>query len=213
MSKVARAKPRSHEQRRRETQKIVLDATLEVLIKRGYAKLTLADVAEAAGVSRGAQMNYFRTKIDLVNAAARHAMVDAVHSAQSLAERASKSSDPLDSFLMDSEQFFLSKTYLAMIELAIAARTDPLLGEKQVAITRGFRKSLNAIWLDLFVKAGYPKQQAEVFLKLTHYLFRGMALVAIWSPTKKEYRQLLHEWRSIIREKVARRPGFLDTSA
>src|SRR5262245_58524684 len=113
-SAAVRRQPRSHEQRRRETQKSVLDATVDLLVERGYANLTLADVAAEAGVSRGAQMNYFRTKRDLVKAAARHAMIEAVRSASELAARTGRAEDPLETFIADSERFFMGKTYLAM---------------------------------------------------------------------------------------------------
>ncbi len=52
--------------RRRRTQEVVLDAAIELPFERGHTNFTTADVAERAGVSRGAQNHYFRTKSDLV---------------------------------------------------------------------------------------------------------------------------------------------------
>ena len=60
---------RSQEERRRSTKLAVLRAVLDLLVDEGYLKLTVADVAERAQVSRGALSHYFRTKQDLVVAA------------------------------------------------------------------------------------------------------------------------------------------------
>ena len=52
--RVRRAKRRTQAERTEETRTRVLDAAVEVLRKKGYAHFRTADVAKAAGVSRGA---------------------------------------------------------------------------------------------------------------------------------------------------------------
>src|SRR3954468_6954146 len=58
---------RGHATRRR-----LLDAAVEELIEHGYLGLTTPGVARRAGVSRGAQQNYFPLKTTLVAEAVRH---------------------------------------------------------------------------------------------------------------------------------------------
>ena len=65
---------RSQEQRRQDTQERVLKAALDILAEEGYGRFTTTAVAARAGVSRGAQENYFRTKTDLIAAATSYAM-------------------------------------------------------------------------------------------------------------------------------------------
>ena len=48
-----------------KTRNAVLDAACEVFLKRGVARATLDEVAQAAGVTRGAVYWHFRDKIDL----------------------------------------------------------------------------------------------------------------------------------------------------
>ncbi len=50
----------------------LLDATVELLVERGFAGTTTTLVSERAGVSRGAQLHHFPTKNDLVVAAVEH---------------------------------------------------------------------------------------------------------------------------------------------
>src|SRR6478735_5012096 len=94
-----KAAPRTQEQRRRDTQERVLTAAINILADRGYAHLTTTAVAAKAGVSRGAQENYFPTKTVLIAAATAHAMDEAIRQAMRAADRGSKAKDPLPSFL------------------------------------------------------------------------------------------------------------------
>ncbi|MCD6638465.1 MAG: TetR/AcrR family transcriptional regulator, partial [Nocardioides sp.] len=50
----------------------LLEATVELLVERGFAGTSTTMVSERAGVSRGAQLHHFPTKNDLVVAAVEH---------------------------------------------------------------------------------------------------------------------------------------------
>src|SRR4051812_13253696 len=50
------------------TQEQILDAALEAMTTFGLARLSLADVAKRAGLSRQTLYRYFRTKTDLLDA-------------------------------------------------------------------------------------------------------------------------------------------------
>src|SRR5687767_1563795 len=70
---AAPARPRrTQQQRREETRRRLLDATIQVLVEQGYARLTTVEVAQRAGVSQGAVFTHFDTKADLLAAAVEH---------------------------------------------------------------------------------------------------------------------------------------------
>ena len=71
VTKTTRVPRRTQEQRRHDTRNAVLNAAMKILVEDGYEKFTTTRVAKAAGVSRGAQENYFRTKNELIVAATR----------------------------------------------------------------------------------------------------------------------------------------------
>ena len=50
----------------------LLEATVELLVDKGYAGTSTTLVSERAGVSRGAQLHHFPTKQDLDVAAVQH---------------------------------------------------------------------------------------------------------------------------------------------
>lgn len=60
------------EERSRVMRARLLEATVELLVERGFAGTSTTLVSERAGVSRGAQLHHFPTKNDLVVAAVEH---------------------------------------------------------------------------------------------------------------------------------------------
>jgi AcrR family transcriptional regulator len=61
---------RTHAQRREEAERRLLDAALAIVAQRGSVRMTLAEVGEAAGYSRGLATHRFGNKAGLVQALA-----------------------------------------------------------------------------------------------------------------------------------------------
>jgi AcrR family transcriptional regulator len=188
---------RTQIQRRSETQAIILSASIGLLAEKGYAGFSASGVAARAGVSRGAQEHYFPKKIDLIAASTRHAMRKAIEHAQALARNDGASNDPIEKFLIDSEHFFFRPVYRAMIEIAIAARSDRALARIVNPIVQEARDVLNGIWTDILDAAGYPRSNAQRFIELTHYLLRGLFLVTNWLPYRIDRAEFIDIWRGL----------------
>ncbi len=188
-------KPRqSQAQRRQNTQARVLSAALDILAEQGYARFTTTAVAARAGVSRGAQENYFRTKTDLIAAATSYAMDSATAQAAKSAQAARSAADPLQLFLDDGRAFFLSRSYRAMVELALAGRSEPSLSRIHRAAFIKFRKDLDRVWIRTLTEAGLPRPLVEDFVELTVYLLRGMALTELILPQRMSPAALMRKW-------------------
>jgi AcrR family transcriptional regulator len=195
--KPKRAPRRTQEERRRDTQEAVLKAAMTVLIEDGYEKFTTTRVAKAAGVSRGAQENYFRTKNDLIVAATRYTLSRAAQEARALAARKARSADPVAAFLANSKSFCFSPTYLALMEMVTVSRRNPALAKVNTPVVREFRNVLDTVWIDALCEAGYERKSVESFVKATHYLLRGMAFASVWQSPKSEYPEILDHWHRI----------------
>ena len=66
-------KPRlTQDEKTAETRRRLLDAAIECLIERGYANTTTSEIAERAGLSRGAQLYHFSKKEELITSAIEH---------------------------------------------------------------------------------------------------------------------------------------------
>jgi AcrR family transcriptional regulator len=198
-------------QRRHETQGAILSASLRLLAESGYAGFSASRVASVAGVSRGAQEHYFPTKSELIAAATRFAMVEAVAHARRLAQTATKSADPISKFLADSEHFFFTPVFRAMAEIMIAARSDRALARIVNPIVLDARQALNGIWTDTLGAAGYPRESAQQFIELTHYLLRGVFFVSNWLPYEIDRAEITKIWRraapAVLALKATGRPS------
>ena len=121
---VARPR-RTQAARSAATRAHLLNATIECLSELGYAGTTTTEIADRAGVSRGAQLHHFPTKAELVITAVDHLFtrrheefVAAIAALPAGADRAEAAIDLLWKMVS-------GPTFFAWLELAVAARTDP----------------------------------------------------------------------------------------
>src|SRR3954462_10328745 len=102
----------------------LMEATVDCLVELGWAGTTTTVVSQRAGVSRGAQLHHFPTKLDLVVAAVAHLTErrrdDMRLEAADLPDDAGRTRAILEIL---SKQF-TSPVFFAALELWVAARTD-----------------------------------------------------------------------------------------
>lgn len=58
--------PGLREQKKRETHEAIAEAAVSMMVERGFASVSIAEIAEAARVSKVTVFNYFPTKEDIV---------------------------------------------------------------------------------------------------------------------------------------------------
>lgn len=194
---ATKQRPRSHIERRQDAQDKLMRAAIALLVERGYAGFSTIGVAARAGVSRGARENYYKTKYDLIEAAWQAALTRAETDAQLLADNILVSADPMEDFISNSASFFLGEDYLAMLELAMAARTDARIERMFHTLFRENRKRHDSVWINAFVRAGYARADVTRFIAVANCLFRGAALMAAFGLPKAQYRGVVGELRGI----------------
>ncbi len=209
MPKQGESKRRSHAERRSDARERLLNACLDLLIERGYARLTVADVAAKAALSLGAQTNYYRTKLELVIAAAAYSQDGAVRTADKVAKEAGKSRTPIAAFIRNARSFYLDRSYLAMIELLVAARTDQEVAQRFLPLVEPARRHINRVWLEVFLLEGLPERKARELLHMTLFLMRGMALATMLPSDRNEIPRARAAWQRMLAEIVtaARSPA------
>jgi AcrR family transcriptional regulator len=185
-----------------ETRRRLLDAAVDELLDRGYAGLTTPAVAARAGVSRGAQQNHFPRRIDLVAEAVRHLalrhldeMQERLRDVPNGRQRVAKGLD----LLFDQ---YSGRLFAAVIDLSLAARTDPELGEvilrEERNISRNMQETATTIFGPDFPRTGeFASRWATVLSTI-----RGLALLKLlghrpegvdrqWSATRGQMLALL----------------------
>jgi AcrR family transcriptional regulator len=172
---VARRAPRTQEERRAETQTRLLDATVESLAELGWSGTSTTEVARRAGVSRGAQQHHYPTKMLLVGAALEHLL----EGQRVLFERAFAAL-PAERRNVEGALDLLWDTFrqapaLALMELAMAARTDVTLRELSIGITERIIQVILETFQRLFPES-VDEETAGTLIRTVFAMFVGLTL-------------------------------------
>ncbi len=192
------AKPRrTQAERTHETRTRILDAAVEILHRRGYAEFRTADVATAAGVSRGAQLHHFATKEKLVFATMEHVFNQVKETSERRAKALRVDEDPLERIIADAREFFFSRSFFIALDIGTSI-TGARLRRKHMTMVRAARLSAEQAWRDALIAAGLPEKTADDVLWLTLALVRGLAVRMLWQNEPEHFDRLLALWRTII---------------
>ncbi|WP_084210508.1 TetR/AcrR family transcriptional regulator [Pseudonocardia acaciae] len=148
--KEVQAARRTQEQRSTETRRRILDATVSCLQEYGYAGTTTVRVVEHAGVTRGALAHHFASKADMVAAAVGHIAATRSQDAFPQIEKALASKDPIDAGLDLLWAMHQGTAFVALVELWVAARTDPDLQRRIKFLEHSTNSMLMEFALELF---------------------------------------------------------------
>lgn len=148
------ARPRQTQaQRTAATRAALLEATVDVLAERGYARASTTEIARRAGVSRGAQLHHFPSKRDLVSAALDHVFVEREASfRRRFAELPDAERTQTGAATVFAE-VGRGAHQLAVLELLTAARTDDELRPLARDVLRRFEAAVTAIFAEVLPEA------------------------------------------------------------
>lgn len=173
---------RTQAERSATTRARLLDATLECLGDLGYADTTTGEIARRAGMTRGAQLHHFHTKEELVVAAVarlferRHA--DFLEAFAGLPP----GTDHLDAAIDLLWERVSGRAFHTVLELLVAARTDPKLRESVAPLVRDFVDTVERTFRELFGGAIQPGPGFDVAPRFALALFEGLALGRLALP-------------------------------
>ncbi|HEX4109414.1 MAG TPA: TetR/AcrR family transcriptional regulator [Solirubrobacteraceae bacterium] len=173
---VARQRP-TQAQRRASTRAKITAAGLEVLAAQGYTAMTFADVAERAGVSRGALLHYFPQKPDLALATIQDGAVVLLRDLRERVEASRSHADRDERILDDIYQVFTGPLFQAFLALQVHARTDRALNARLDRIAGEAVAAIGAIAIDGWGAeelAGHP--ELATFIWLVNDTIRGISL-------------------------------------
>jgi AcrR family transcriptional regulator len=176
-------------QRRAETKAALLDATIECLVAHGYARTTTGRIAELAGVSRGAQLPYFRSRDDIVAAAVAHLAEKRI---AAFTVRVGDGPVSLEDCLDALWEEHQGPVFAAALELWVASRTDPELRTRMLRIERDVAAAVARIAESAVGETALRPGFAE---DLIHVLatIRGLALLQVSNGSSS--RTLSELWR------------------
>jgi len=172
---------RTHAERRDEAERRLLAAAVGIVSDRGVEGMTLAEVGEAAGYSRGLPAHYFGRKNDLVAAVASH-IADGF--ANRLAQTSTKQPG-MESLLHSVRAYFNgglhapASTRALLIALA-EALTEPALSGAMSDVTRRSARRLAAM-LRHGIERGEIRRNIDPHAQAVMILGTLRTMIAQWT--------------------------------
>lgn len=176
-SDVAVRRPTTQAERRAATRAALLDATIDCLVEHGYTRTTTGRIAEAAGVSRGAQLRYFSNRADLVTAAVARLATRQVESFTETIGSGPTSTEACIDALWEGHR---GPLFDATLELWVASRTDSALRKSLIGLERDVAAAILAAARtslpDSAGREGFSEDMIQVLATM-----RGLALLRLSS--------------------------------
>lgn len=177
------------------TRTAILDAAVECLVERGYSRTTTAMIAEYAGVSRGAMMHHFPSRIAVIRAVVDHLHEKRLKEYRELMEGidvpgAALTRGAIKKSVESAWRYVNLPSFVAYQELLAAARTDPELND----VLERTEKDVEVLFLDT-VKQVFPHWESlgvlELANDLVQFTMRGMALSHMASRKQKRAKRMI----------------------
>jgi AcrR family transcriptional regulator len=189
---------RTQAQRSADTQDLLLQATIDCLVERGFEGTSTPEICRRAGVSRGAQLHHYPTKVDLLVAAVEY-LCDQRHAEfRQLVEKKTSKRQRLDAAFDHLWEIYSSPTLSAWMELTVAARTDPVLKAEMGRVSGRLEDEAEITLREFFGIANDVPAKASVRLVLS--LLDGLAFRCILQDDRaarkslKVFRVLVEPW-------------------
>jgi AcrR family transcriptional regulator len=197
MPEPARA-PRTQQQRRDETRRALLDATVESLIEVGFARTTTLEVQRRADASRGALLHHFPSKTELLVAAVDHLAEMRARELKVLAAHLPEGRARTDAVLDLLWQCFSGTFFQVAMELRTAARTDPELRPVLVTAERALRERILLQARTLFGKDVSEHPGLERALDFTLQFMIGAAMTAVLHKDETRLGVLIEDFKALF---------------
>lgn len=193
-------KRQNQEERSRNTQARVMQATIECVLAKGIRATSTVDVARQAGVSRGALVHHYPSKTLLMQSALEDLLNQEVESVRQLAVSVQEGDFDFDSLLRVLHEHFKGDLYMVTLEYLTTARTDPDIMKVLIPLAAKFNGSLEAIWEQLVASSRHTSRKKRVALNATLCMMRGMGAQSIWRDDPELYRDMLLFWKDALIE-------------
>jgi AcrR family transcriptional regulator len=182
------------------TRSLIVKAAIRCIIELGYPNTTMMKISEKAGLSRGATLHHFPSKMDIIRAA-----VDFLFEKRIQGFRRSIKEIPSDADMARlAVQAYSAQLdhplYVALFELSVAARTDNELRDILHPAQRAFdREWYDTAWA-LFTDWHSDRDAFDLALVLSQQLMEGMTVSQFTHAGQVDKQRLLDYLEEKVRE-------------
>lgn len=164
-------------QKSASTRHAILEGAIACIAEFGYRGATTTAIAHKAGLSRGAILHHFPSKLEIVRAAVEHLHNKRLKAFRRAMTRGAAPGE--DRVVLGVDAFFdhvRHPLFMAFFELSVAARTDRELA----GILRPSQEAFEREWYrtakEVFPEWQGRDEQFDIALELSRYVMEGMAI-------------------------------------
>lgn len=181
------------------TYRRIVEAAFEVLATRGWPHASVAEVAQAAGVTRGAVQHHFKDRDGLFTAAVEHVMDERIRQVEALQDAEYPDGERTRDIVRTIVDMHQGPTFAAGLQLCMAASGDPALSPRVAAMelevgVRGFWTVIHLLRLD----GNDPKVRTTVQAFLDSA--RGLGLAAMLNDDSRRRAAVADRWAEMLDE-------------
>ena len=165
---------RTQEERSRATREALLRAAGQCVCRSGPMATTLAQVADLAGVSKGALQHHFEDKRDLMASVVEWGWGALVPRLRGLSDTEGTITERVDAVVSRMWDSFMSVESVAAFRISTAARGDPALQERIEPYLVQSREMMDREWARLFRDAPADPERVLMARRLAPLLMAGI---------------------------------------
>jgi AcrR family transcriptional regulator len=189
------------------TRNLIIEAAIKCFVELGYARTTTTAIAEKAGLSRGAMLHHFPSKIDIVRAAVEYLHAKRLKAFRRAVQRSTSDGDRVRANLDAYWRHVRHPLFVAFFELVVAARTDPELADILRPAQEAFEEEWHRTAREVFTEWQTEDSTFDVALDLTRYVLEGMAISFLVHKEDERDRRVLAYLEDKLRELRDRSPA------
>jgi AcrR family transcriptional regulator len=163
-------------QKSASTRTQIVEAAIKCFIDHGYSRTTTTLIAEKAGLSRGAMLHHFPSKLAVVRAAVEHLHAKRLRAFKKAVTKPSADHDHVRQSVEAYWGHVRHPMFVAFFELAVAARTDKELAAILRPAQEAFEKEWHRQAVEVFPEWQGRGEKFDLALDFSRYVLEGMAI-------------------------------------
>lgn len=190
------------QERSRTTRRRLIEAAVDCLGERGWHGVTVAVIAERAGVSRGAAQHHFPTREDLVAAA-----VELLGEAQITELRTRTAGLPTGPSRIERVvemvlNLYTGPMFRAALQLWVVASSDEQLRSTLAPLEARVGREAHRMTVEL-LDVDESRPGVRELVQATLDLARGLGLANLLTDDTRRRRQIVREWAHTLESRLA----------
>lgn len=194
------AERRTQAERSADTQRKLIDATITVLHRVGYGATTTGLIADEAGVSRGAMLHQYPTKVDLMLAVVAEVYERETAEYRRRGVGAASSRERLFQFPDMMWELLTRPSAMAVLEIMMGSRSDLALASRLAPLQRRIEATSRATVEQILNEGGFPDlPEVNAMRRLFVAAVRGLSIDLMLLDDRRELDEAIALLKRLLR--------------